>query len=740
MIKISSTNLSERERKTRKREVIVIVVVLILVPLLTFIGSKAVHFGTDVPVSNTILLFILININLLLLVLLIYLTFKNLVKLFYERRRKVLGSKLRIKLVLAFTTLTLLPTTILFFFSINFITASIKFWFNAPVDQALENSLRVGRKIYEFAEEDNQYFLERIAYQIKKKNFLLPENRNALSRYIRIVQVEFNFHAVEIYDGNAYRLTFALSSDFENQPLAAIATDNFRTKMTTNHTITRAVNQGELVRTIGTVPYGVRPIEASGFVVLNQLIPKELAANMESIVRGFEEYQQIKLLKEPVKVTYYMTLSIVALLVLFTAIWFGFYFAKSITVPLLNLAEGTRQVAEGNLNFSIDAIPDDEIGSLVESFNQMTQDLRHNRKQLEFSALKLRDQNIEIEERRQYMEIVLKNVSTGVISMDANGIILTINKAAEKMLQIQAHNILNRQYDLVLKGKYLKLAQQILMRLFQFNEDEVIQSARIKVRDILKSFLIHANALRDDTGNNVGVVVVLDDLTELEKAQRVAAWREVARRVAHEVKNPLTPITLSAQRLKRKYSKIVNEPVFDECTRMIIDHVELIRNLVNEFSAYARFPAAQPQQCNLNNIIEETIALYREGHENILFTVDLDDSMPYVSLDRQHLKQALINLVDNAVSAIQSQGNIELRTKYDSTAKLIRIEIIDDGPGIAEPARQRLFEPNFSTKKTGSGIGLTIVNSIITDHDGKIHAMKNEPQGARFIIELPAKI
>jgi two-component system nitrogen regulation sensor histidine kinase NtrY len=231
--------------------------------------------------------------------------------------------------------------------------------------------------------------------------------------------------------------------------------------------------------------------------------------------------------------------------------------------------------------------------------------------------------------------------------------------------------------------------------------------------------------------------MVFDDLTELEKGQRMAAWREVARRIAHEVKNPLTPITLSAQRLKRKYSEQLNEQVFDECTRTIIDHVDLIQNLVSEFSSFARFPTANPKPGELLPIIEETVALYREGHPNVLFSIEAPPVIPILNLDRQQLKQAMINLVDNAISAIKMDGTITISLVHDESAGRMRIEVADNGQGISDEHKTRLFEPNFSTKKTGMGLGLTIVSTIVNDHNGLVRVRDNHPRGAVFIVELP---
>lgn len=733
----SSTDAGELNR--RKREGVLIVIITVVVALLTYAEFRIIHFGTDIPVSNTILMFILININLLLLILLIFLVFRNLVKLLYDRKRKVMGAKLRTRLVVAFIALTLLPTIVLFFFAINFITASIDFWFNVPVENALENSLQVGRSIYQRAESNNQFYLEKVAYQINKKDFLDPKNINPLSRYIRIVQREFNISAIEIYDGNARRLTFAVSDDLENKTFDVVATDKLLGSVIPGNvwSVSEYVPKGELIRTIGTIPFGMQQADVRGFLILSVLIPPDLSQNMKSIATGFEEYRQINLLKKPIQNTYYIVLSIVALLVLFCAIWFGFYLAKTISIPIKELAEGTRRIAEGELSFSIDPVADDEIGSLVDSFNKMTRDIRLSRQQLERSAQMLQQQNVEIEEKRQYMEIVLNNVSAGVITLDAKGYITTINKAAEKMLNLQANAILDKSYKKLLDGRYQHLADEIMGDLSTSRNYAIQLPLRLIIGGKPRSFLANFNALKDDAARHMGIVMVFDDLTELERAQRMVAWREVARRIAHEVKNPLTPITLSAQRLKRKYSKDITDPVFDECIRMIVDHVDLIRNLVNEFSAFAKFPTADPKPCELPPIIEETIALYKEGHPNIHFDSKTTDEIPVLNLDRQQIKQAMINLVENAIAAIKKKGAISMVLSHDAILNRVRIEVTDDGPGISNENKTRLFEPNFSTKKSGMGLGLTIVSTIIGDHNGVISVQDNQPQGAKFVIELP---
>ncbi|MBW2179978.1 MAG: HAMP domain-containing protein [Deltaproteobacteria bacterium] len=731
--------LSEKERARRKREIVLIIVIIIMIALMTFVANKVIHFGTDIPISGTILMFILINTSLLLLIVLIFLVFRNLVKLLYDRKRRVMGSKLRVRLVISFIGFTFVPTILLFFFSITFISASIKFWFNIPVEQALENSLFVGRSIYKRIEENNSFFLERVAYQIQKRNLLIPSNRVKLSHYIQVVQKSFNLDAVEIYSRSSERLTFALSTKLENIFFGVVSANDLQQKFSTQgiKSISEIVPNGEMLKTIGTLPFGVEREDAEAFIVITILVPVDLSQKMKSISRGFEEYQQIKFYKQPIKRTFFLYLSIASLFLIVLAIWFGLYLAKTISVPIQELADGTRRVADGNLEFSIARTGDDEIGSLVESFNKMTKELRHNRNQLELSANKLREINIEIEERQKYMEIVLENVSAGVISLDAKGFISTINKSAEKMLKLKAEDILNKNYKDTLTANFLGLSEEIMGNLSNSPDDTIELPVKLTIDGKPKSLSVTINKLKDDAGRHLGIVVVFDDLTELEKGQRMAAWREVARRIAHEVKNPLTPITLSAQRLNRKFSTKLNNSVFNECIEMIVDHVEMIRNLVNEFSSFARFPTANPKPHDLSAIIDETVVLYKEGHPNIDFKINTGDKMPNLNLDRQQIKQAMINLLDNAIGAIEEKGIVSISLSHDPILKMVRLEVSDNGRGINDEDKTRLFEPYYSTKKTGMGLGLTIVSAIISDHNGTISVQDQVPQGAKFVIELP---
>jgi len=737
--KPAASFFTEEDKKRRKREIIIIICILSVVALLTYAENRVIDIGNNFSFSSTILMFILININLLLLLLMIFLVFRNIVKLLYDRKRKVMGTQLRTRLVLAFVTLSLLPTTVLFFFSINFITTSIKFWLDLNVEQAFEASLDVGQQIYAQAEKNNLFFMEAISSHIKSRDLMAPEKREQLVDDMKTTQQAYHLQGIEVYAANFQQIAASFSDTLPDRPKDHLSADQLQKEPGANQVslVFQSIPSGELVKTISTIPFGVERVNAEGFVVVTDILSLDLAESLETIKSGVDGYRQMKLIRPQIQYIYYLALSIVALLVVFCAVWFGFYLAKTLSIPIKELAEGTLRVAEGDLDVTIDLVADDEVGSLVDSFNKMTQDLREGRQQLERSAQILRTQNIEIEEQRQFMEIVLKHVSAGVVSLDKKGRITTMSKSAEQMLHLDVEKLLNTSYLSLLSEENAQLADDIREKLARSMTGSIETTLRISIGGRPRSFLLHVKALKDEGDNPLGYVLVFDDLTELEKAQRLAAWREVARRIAHEVKNPLTPIALSAQRLNRKYSERIDEPIFTECVQTIIDHVSLIRNLVNEFSTFAKFPSANPVPCRIESIIEETVALYREGHPEVLFDLNISKNLPEIHLDRQQMKQAMINLVDNAIGAMKASGDLGISVSHDPILKMVRIEVADTGPGVTDEEKIRLFEPYFSTKQTGMGLGLTIVNSIVADHNGMIRVLDNHPRGARFVIELP---
>jgi two-component system nitrogen regulation sensor histidine kinase NtrY len=369
----------------------------------------------------------------------------------------------------------------------------------------------------------------------------------------------------------------------------------------------------------------------------------------------------------------------------------------------------------------------DEIGMLVQSFNQMTGDLQTNR--------------MELEQRKKYMEIVLKSVAAGVISIDENGMITTINTSAEQMLEVKGEEVLEKKFSDVLAPEVVERMEELLRELRSSRKDAIRKQITVNLKGKILSLLINMTPLKDEEGKPLGVVAVFDELTQLIRAQRMAAWREVARRIAHEIKNPLTPIQLSAQRLRKRYLETLKDDgtVFDECTRTIVKQVEELKKMVNEFSNFARMPASDPTPNHLNEVIQETLVLFQEAHKNVHFQFVPHD-LPILNIDRDQMKRVMINLVKNSLAAIDKEGEVLIRTDYDSQKQVVRLEVSDDGCGIPDEDKGRMFEPYFSTKKSGTGLGLTIVNAIISDHNGYIRVRDNGPKGTTVLIELPVRV
>jgi two-component system nitrogen regulation sensor histidine kinase NtrY len=410
--------------------------------------------------------------------------------------------------------------------------------------------------------------------------------------------------------------------------------------------------------------------------------------------------------------------------------------AKGITVPIQDLAEATNEITNGNLDYHIDVLAEDEIGMLADSFNRMTENLRISNEDLKHA-------NIDLEQRGKYIETVLRNVSAGVVSIDGHNIITTINNAAEKMLNIDAKNILGKNYRDVLRPGQMALVDDLLRELEARGTDFIESQIQATVEGRLLTILVAMTILREDNGDYMGMVVVFEDLTKLKRAERVAAWRDIARRIAHEIKNPLTPVRLSAERLQRKYGDKMedgNGSVFRECTGTIIDQVDVLKNLVNEFSSFARMPVTNPVPNDLNSVIGDSVIFFKDAHKNIGFDFRKAANLPLVNIDAEQIKRVMVNILDNAVAAVSSveeEGKIEVSILYDATLKKVKVEVADNGSGVSPADKARLFEPYFSTKKTGTGLGLAIVDSIISDHNGSINVRDNKPKGTIMSFELP---
>lgn len=338
------------------------------------------------------------------------------------------------------------------------------------------------------------------------------------------------------------------------------------------------------------------------------------------------------------------------------------------------------------------------------------------------------------------MEIVLQNVAAGVISLDEHGRITTINRFAEELLRINRKKMLGRDYREMLRPEHMKIMDGFFDELASSGKTSIQHPVRLSIGDETFSLRINFTQLMDEDNNSLGVVLVFDNLTELEKAQRMAAWREVAKRIAHEVKNPLTPIQLSAQRLRKRYLERLadDDQVFDSCTKTIINQVDELKRLVSEFSSFARMPAVRKSMNDLAEMAHEVLVFYREAHKNIEFEFKAGLEVPRFPFDPKQLKRVLINLMDNAVAVVPAEnGKIGIDVYYDAPEKVAFLEVWDNGAGVVDSDKLRLFEPYFSTKKSGTGLGLAIASTIVADHDGYLRVRDNEPVGARFVIEIP---
>ena len=732
----------QKERQRKKRERLIILITILVVLGLTIWETYILRPDFPFSTSQRVVLFALINVNIILLLLLIFLVVRNLLKLVTERRRKILGSKIRTRLVMGFVTLSLVPTILLFFIAYEFMAIGVDYWFNIPIEKSLQDSLDVGRAYYQASQRGTQIYAQQISLDLSQSGFLRKNDQEGLTRHLQAKRQEYSLAWVGFFLPNLEQKIRVVTSEsylkyFQDPPLSLIQ-KSFQAKGVSEVQSTR---EGDFF--IAGVPVWDDSHEQKSLatVVVASYFPRSLLKKMETISTGLEGYRQMQMLKNPIKFIYLIILSIVSSLILFSATWFGFYLAKGMTVPIQKLAEGTLRIAQGDYNFSIDLEAKDEFGLLVNSFNKMTSDLRKGKEEIERSHQKLWMSNEELNQRKQYTETVLANIGTGVISIDAEGKISTINHSAREMLQIKTEKVLGRQYQEVLFPEHKVLLHELLANLDLIKIGTLERTVQVPLADKTLTLLVKVTLLQDEENRNLGMVLVFDDLTEIEKVQKVSAWREVARRLAHEIKNPLTPIKLSAQRLRKKYSYLMPEgnekEIFDDCTQTIINQVDELIRLVNEFFAFARMPAVNLSMNDLNALIQEVLILYQESHKNIGFSFLADPKIPKFPLDREQMKRVMINLLDNAVAAIETKGSIKVQTDYDPLLEMARIQVEDTGIGIAPKDRDRLFEPYFSTKKGGTGLGLTIVSSIISDHHGHIRVKNNDPKGTIFTIELP---
>lgn len=677
--------------------------------------------------TNKLLLFVLWYINLLLILVILFVLFRNLFKLAVERHNRIFGSKLKTKLVSTYILLALVPGLLLFVYGSQLLQGWIDTWFDeGSIKGVLERGSVVAEELNRRIEGETQWRARRALAEIDTSDLLNSDRRPALARRVQRLVTELEIDYLGVYADTSFVHGVVLpQSGLTDLPETGnrFLVDTLRSG---NETMTLAQGSARLVLVgvAGGEPDAIGRI----LVVAAQRIPPELAEPSAQLIQAHQGYRQIEVQKGDIKATYRLLFLLVTLVVLLATSWVGFFIARRITVPIEAVAEATRRLSEGDLDYVVEVPADDELGVLVQSFNRMTQDLRRNEGELIST-------NTRLDDERALVAAVLDNVAAGVVSVDEQRRVLTCNRAAVKMLQHEAPPIGKPIPEVWSDPARIQLAE--LLDQATGDSRRLTRTLRLFLGGQWKTFEVKVRAMRQAKGQARGRVMVLEDLTELMDAQQRAAWNEAARRVAHEIKNPLTPIRLSAERILKRYQKgddKLGEAIVSG-VGMIRHEVDSLRQMVDEFSRFARMRPPHLRPTNVDRLVAETLQLYAGLKRDVDVTGKVAPRTGDAVIDRAQIKQVLINLIDNAMEAIKPPG--EIRVSVEKTNGALKIDVADTGPGIPPEARDKLFMPHFSTKGRGTGLGLSIVHRIVSEHHGSVGVEDNEPHGTIFSLEIP---
>ena len=741
-----ATEPDEPRRQWRRREAFLLVATLLAALFFLLFETRLPPFTTGDAVSQNVTFFLLINLNIVLILLVVFLLGRNIVKLVVERRQRVLGSHLRTRLVGGFLVVAIVPAVLLFLVALGFIRSSIESWFSVQVQSALEGALDMSDTYYRegmaTALRDAREIAARVGAGTKPLSSEKPLLESKRSEYAVAKVALFDATGALVSSVAADRLGSAFETPPDPEFLSGALGRDESTQVVT-------IDGREVLRAAARVRG--KSGEVRGLVIVDEIVPRSVTRRRAEIQQSVQQYKQLKLMRRPLINNYVLTLLVASLAIIFGGTWLGFVLARSITVPIQKLAEGTRRVAEGSLDERIQLESgSDEVAALVAAFNRMTANLKTTH-----SALA---------ERGRTLATILANITGGVVSIDREGRIETVNAAARTMLGIEEAAV-GRPFREYFAAPEFDAVRELLVELEARARDgkwDKLPPHRLAVEqgDTSQQLLATGVVLRGDDGAVIGALLFFEDVTELLKVQRMEAWREVARRIAHEIKNPLTPIQLSAQRLRKRYAKELGGSVLDECTRTIIAEVEVLKNLVSEFAHFARLPSGPHVATDLNAMLDDVLVLFREAHRGVRFRFDKDPELPLLDLDRDGIRRVLTNILDNAIGALAAvpgrtspavaesdgekpellvRGAVDLATRYDASRGVVVLEIADDGIGMTPEVKARLFEPYFSTKPQGTGLGLAIASAVLADHQAFIRVRDNQPRGSRFSIELPVR-
>jgi two-component system nitrogen regulation sensor histidine kinase NtrY len=719
--------MSRQSRKFQWWPVAGGVVVALLAAAVITLGSFRAPLEPDQRGSFSVFFALSTMIGALLLVFASMLA-RTLIRLWTERRTGQLGSRFKVKMVLGAMGVSLLPVVFLFFYSYAIVNRTLNLWFPRPLEIASEQSQTL-LSHFEASEFDR---LNRLAAAA-------APNKSLDQKFLARSQAVDAFWIVD----PAGKVT--ASADFTKSPSGS-ANDAAQDPKAISPEPVQTIRSGAQVWKMTGQIYlaGSAPVK-NGTLYVARLLPADFSSRYADIETQTQVYLQQKQQQRAYKRDLVLALMLITLVLLFATTWVALFLSKQVTVPIQALAEATREISRGNFDQRIDVSANDELGTLVRSFNRMTEQLGEGRRQINEFTRNLEQAVEERERRRKLMEIILENIPTGVVSLDGSGDVARVNSAIVTILGDSARNA--RTLPELLGDDAARAVLHLMRRSLRMGgasrEIEIATGGRLVRTAVTVSSL-------GPRRSNPGFVIVIDDLTELLQAQKAAAWQEVAQRIAHEIKNPLTPIQLSAQRLLRYLDRAAIarpaaartdfEELASECAGLIQREVQTLESLVDEFSQFARFPAARLTAANVNSIVESALELFQGRLEGVTVSTNLAASLPPVKADAELMRQVVANLIDNAAEAMEGATFRRLRvvTRTESDGDAVEIEISDSGHGISPADKDKLFLPHFSTKERGTGLGLAIASRIVAEHNGTIRVEDNQPVGARFVIRFPA--
>jgi len=697
-------------------------VILLMVSLYT-IGDATSHSATFGKYYNWLLFFNAVGLVALLL-LIIY----NVYKLIVQYRLKAIGSRLTARMIGVFVLLTIIPVSVVYYFSLSFLHRGIDSWFDVGIETALEDSLQLGRGAVDLRKRDALSRARRIASEVA------DVDNEYMIVYIDGLREQFGANEVTLYD---HSNAIIASSSIDSTELPhALPLDEIR-DLDIDRPYLNLVEDPVYGLAIQIV-MRVQSLDATEpDKTLQAQFPftdriNELTIGVQ---KAYDRYKELAVLRDPLKTSFTMALSIIWLLSVLSAIWLAFVAARKLVAPINDLVEGTRAVAAGDYEKQLALSGSDELGILLRSFNTMTRKIARSR------AIAVQSQRMEALQK-SYLESVLEQLTSGVLTIDASGFIKSSNPAACSIFDIESAdftelNMSDVVRDHPMMAPFFDAVQSHLSQAGEWQEELVLF-----VQGGKKILRVRGTTLLSQVDELPEQVIVVDDLTELIQAQKESAWSEMARRLAHEIKNPLTPIQLSAERLQRKLSGEVSDEkqaMLDRYTHTIVQQVEAMKSMVNAFTEYARSPQPLSDRIDLNAMLEEIALLYHEDNTEVAIDLKLDKSIPEIEVDNVRLRQLVHNLIKNSLETLEGKGWIRLQTACveKSGRYWIEFTVEDSGKGIADEVAQNLFEPYVTTKTSGSGLGLAIVQKIVDEHGGSVRVGRADQGGAKFTVLLP---